>query len=171
MAPETAAAYAQAALAAVPHLAFGDATVAWASPNVIQEWATSVRGSHLHLLIVLDSLHAWSEGGEGAASEYEQLNAGIAALRTLAHVLSCTIMVICERNRMSMEKGGLSAAAGTRKVEYVSELVFDLSAKDDPAFNSNGEKEVTLKIVKNRHGTCDRVELLFHGACQSFRER
>jgi replicative DNA helicase len=70
-----------------------------------------------------------------------------------------------------MVKGGLSAAAGTRKIEYGATLVLELQRDEDARENAKGEIEVTLKIAKNRNGPVGReIPLLFNGKLQRFRE-
>lgn len=166
---ETAGRFVRAAIAQVPQMAIADATQAWATPEWIQEAARSVRGSSPHLLIVVDSLHSWAEGAGVGATEYETLNEAIAQLRRLGSVLSCSVLAIAERNRLNMKAGGLSAGAGTRKIEYGAEAVLDLSCEEEARFDVTGEKPVELRIVKNRHGICTKVPLRFHGALQRFK--
>jgi replicative DNA helicase len=168
--PEQSLAYARAALTKVPTLAFADATRAWASPEWLRDHAEAVRGDNPFLLIVVDSLHSWAEGADfPRMTEYDILNAAIASLRQLAGMLSCSVVAIAERNRISMSGGGLSAGAGTRKIEYGAETVIDLQCEQDVQFDARGEKPVSLKVVKNRNGDRGACELSFHGALQRFR--
>jgi replicative DNA helicase len=170
--PAAAAKLARLAIAAAPQLAIVDATQAFASPAWISQAATVVRADGPYLLIVIDSIHAWADSAPGdGGSEYERLNAAVAALRGLAQQLACPVLGIAERNRGAMAGGGLSASAGSRKFEYSGESVWDLSRADDTSPNAAGEVEVTLKLVKNRNGAPNRtVRLLFHGALQRWRE-
>ena len=154
-----------------PLLAFADATRAFAPPEWLRDAALAVRGDAPHLLIVVDSVHSWAEGAPGEASEYDALNAALAALRHLASELECPVLAIAERNRASMERGGLSAGAGTRKIEYGAEAVIDLARPEDAAPDASGEVVVTARLVKNRHGAVGRkVKLRWHGALQRFEE-
>jgi replicative DNA helicase len=170
LAPEDSLAKARQAIQAVPHLALADAADAWASPEWIKEAALAVRGDGRHVLVVVDSIHSWSEGSDADLVEYDRLNAAIAALRTLAGQLGCPILGIAERNRASMTGGGLSASAGSRKFEYTGESVLDLSVdeKGGPPLPV-GETPVVLHIAKNRNGAAGkRLRLSFHGALQRF---
>jgi predicted nucleic acid-binding protein len=88
----------------------------------------------------------------GDASEYDRLNAALAALRELAHQLACPVVVVAERNRGSMKEGGMSASAGSRRFEYVAEGVLALERSDADAA-AGGEVEVKLRVQKNRHGS------------------
>jgi replicative DNA helicase len=164
---------ARRAIEAAPDLAFVDATRAAATPEYLQRCAQIVRGDAKHLLLVIDSLHTWTQsaGADSGASEYEALNAAIRALQMLASNLACPLLMISERNRDSMKSGGLNAGAGTRKIEYQGETVIDLERKSDAQENGAGEVEITLKLAKNRHGSIGKpMPLKFHGALQRFSE-
>lgn len=161
------------AIEAAPLLAIADATRAFAGPSWLAQAARIVRGDGPHLLLlVVDSIHSWAESAPGdSASEYERLNAAVASLRSLATQLDCAVLGIAERNRMSMSTGGLSASAGSRKFEYGGESVWELNRKEDAVPDGAGEVAVTLRLVKNRNGSPNRkVDLLFHGALQRWRE-
>ncbi len=159
---------------AVPHLALLDATQAAVTPAQLLPLAEGARNlgpGVPHLLIVVDSLHSWAESLAGSAPEYEALNLGLSALRGVAARLNCPVLAVAERNRVSMDKGGLSAGAGSRKIEYGAESVIDLDVDKDAAEDISGEKPVTLRIAKNRHGAAGpKLTLRFHGAMQRFTE-
>jgi hypothetical protein len=156
---------------AAPLLCLGDATQAPASPSWLQQTAEAVRGEAPHLLLVVDSLHSWTDALAEGAPEYEALNAGLAALRQLAAALGCVVLAVAERNRASMAAGGLSAGAGTRKIEYGAETVLELDRKEDALPDAGGEVPVTVRIRKNRNGSPGgELGLRFHGALQRFRE-
>ena len=162
---------ARKAEATVPLLAFADGTTTIANPDWIRDAALAVRRDAPHLLLVVDSVHSWAASAQNGATEYDALNAGLAALRALSHELACPVLAVAERNRASMNNGGLSAGAGTRKIEYGAEVVIDLERKDDAHPDARGEVPVTAKLVKNRHGAVgSKVALRWHGALQQFRE-
>ena len=129
LAPADSLALARQACATAPGLALADATQAFAEVNWLQTAAQAARGEARHVLLVVDSLHSWSEGASDVLTEYDALNAAIAALRALAGTLGCPVLAIAERNRMSMKTGGLSASAGSRKFEYGAETVIGLAAE------------------------------------------
>lgn len=164
---------AQEACAAAPKLAILDATCTFASAEWIRRTAEAVRGDLPHLLIVLDSLHSWADGVPTEADEYARLGAATGSLRTLAGVLNVPILVVAERNRTSMRTGGMSAGAGSRKIEYGAESVWELDRKDDQRIPGGlSEYPVILTISKNRNGSAGmKIELMFHGALQRFGER
>jgi replicative DNA helicase len=158
-------------IAQVPRLAIADATLAYANPTWIREATLGIRGDSPDVLIVLDSFHSWARTSGVAATEYDLLNEALAALRRLAADLECPVLAICERNRQSMQAGGLHAGAGTRQIEYGAELVLDLGHADDARAGPDGEVAVKLKVAKNRNGPSGQtVDLWFSGAYQRFRE-
>lgn len=171
------------AVEAAPQMAFVDATRAPAPPFPdpnnprrfsLLEAARITRGDAPHLLIVIDSLHSWAGAWRlQGASEYDTLNMAIEALQRLAAELECPILFVSERNRSSMEAGGLNAGAGTRRIEYAAETMIDLHRADakDSKEDSDGKVCVTLRLEKNRHGAAGKkIALKFHGATQCFSE-
>ena len=183
LSPETSLSYARRGAAAAPYLALVDATRAGAELSFLQECAEVIRlraqnsgQDARQVLIVVDSLHSWAEGvamsnRAGESNEYELLNAALAGLRTFSHAANCPVLAIAERNREGMKSGGLSAGAGTRKLEYGAETVFDLS-RDESAREGGGPIEINVRLAKNRNGAAGKTApLLFHGARQLFEER
>jgi replicative DNA helicase len=172
LSPTTVVSYARQAAAASPDLYVADGTMAFADPMWIRQAALVARGEDdAPLLVVVDSLHSWIEGAPENLAEYEALNAGLAVLRSLAGGLNCPVLAVAERNRVSMKGGGLTAGAGTRKIEYGSSSVLDLARDPDKPTDAAGEADVTLTLAKNRNGAAGKkVALKFHGALQRFRE-
>jgi len=169
--PEDSLALARRAAESAPRLVFADATRAWAPPDWILEVARLIKGDAPHMLLVVDSVHSWVEGMPGNVDEYTALNAGLGALRRVAQELTCPVLAIAERNRLSMKDGGLSAAAGSRRFEYGAESVLSLSREDKSVVDATGEVPVTLTIEKNRHGAPGkRIKMTFNGALQRFTE-
>lgn len=165
------------AIAQAPDLCLADATCAAAPVGWIADAARIVRDAaqdeseKRHVFIVIDSFHSWATRLANGLTEYESLGLAITDLQTLAHTLSCPILAICERNRGSMNGGGLNAGAGTRKIEYSGETVIDLNRAEEAHPNADGEVLVKLRFSKNRHGAAGRsVDLMFDGALQRFRE-
>ncbi len=171
--PDDAEALAMRAIEAAPLLAFVDATQAAASQAYLLECAEIVKGDAPHLLIVIDSLHTWTQtiaATESTLSEYEALNYGIRALQMLAASMRSPVLIVSEQNRDSMKSGGLNAGAGSRKIEYQAETVIDLNC-DKTKISAKKESEVTLKVQKNRHGASGHeLKLWFNGPTQRFRE-
>ena len=172
LAPALAGELARKAIKTTPALALLDGTDAYATGTDILNGAEATRRldpENSHLLIVVDSLHSWAEKGQG--DEYVRLAEHLSTLKQIAARLKCPILAISERNRASMNDGGLSAGAGHRGIEYGCESLFDLGCKKNAEPDANGEIEVTLKIEKNRNGAKGKaISLLFNGALQCFQE-
>jgi replicative DNA helicase len=161
---------ARRAIATAPQLAIVDATRCAAPPAYLLDCMHIVRGDEPHFLLVVDSAQSWAEAMNTGSSEYETLNAGLAALRNLAHSLNCPVLAISERNRESMSSGGMSAGAGSRKIEYGAEAIIDLGREADARPDLTGEVPVKLRLAKNRHGAPGKsVVLSFNGALQRFK--
>lgn len=160
-----------AAAAACPNLALLDATQAFVGPELLDAAARKVRGDSPHVLVVMDSIHSWTDSLPGDIEEYVALGSALGALRTLARRLDCPILGIAERNRSSMKTGGLHASAGNRKFEYSGEAVIELDEAKDATRTGSGEIPVDLKLSKNRNGARGKtVNLLWHDNYQRFRE-
>lgn len=157
---------------AVPLLAFTDATRARVTPNDLEQLIIAVHQlkRDAPMLLVVDSVHSWVDSFNDAdVTEYERLGAAIDDLNGIANRHQLAILAITERNRFAMRTGGLSASAGTRKFEFRAESVWSLQIDGEPA---RGEKvtPMTLQVEKNRSGALDRIDLLFEGQYQRFRE-
>jgi replicative DNA helicase len=160
---------AQTACAAAPDLALMDATTASATADHILMVARAIRGDARSVLVVVDSLQSWSSAAFSEYTEYDRLATGLADLRIVAQQLAAPVLMISERNRASMQKGGLSAGAGHRGIEHGTESVWSLNRDDDDRPGPLGEVPIKLKIEKNRNGTTGKtVNLSFYGATQKF---
>jgi replicative DNA helicase len=147
-----------------------DATTAHAPGDYLLEVATIAKDQGGHLLIVVDSVHSWIESSPDMLSEYDALNAGLVALRQLAHALACPVLTLAERSRAAMKDGGVNAAAGSRRFEYGAESVISLDRKG-AIDSTNGAVPIELVLDKNRHGASGRkIKLHFLGAVQRFEE-
>lgn len=83
--------------------------------------------------------------------------------------------MVCEQSRAAIAGGGgVNSGAGScsiecRSIEYGAEIVFDLQVGKEAS--GLGEREVAVKIAKNRHGAAGMtVNLQFNGALQRFKE-
>ena len=171
LAPSAAVALARKAATAAPLLAVADGTLAFADLGWLRDAAEVVRGDSERFLLAVDSLHAWADRAPGDAPEYERICAAVEGLRALAASLGCPVLAVAERNRAGMRDGGPSAGAGSRKLEYAAESVWDLHRDADAVAEAAGEVPVTLVLAKNRSGAAGRkISLRFHGALQRFRE-
>lgn len=164
----------------LPSFAILDGTSGYASPQQILDVAESLkdRAETKQVLVVIDSIQVWAKTVRGvdndfaAASEYELLNAGLGSLSSLASVLKSPVLAVSHRNRVGNRSNdaSLHSAKGSGEVEYLAESVIDLTRKDEQP-DSNGEVEISLKVLKNRHGIPGlSIPLKFCGRIQKFRE-
>jgi replicative DNA helicase len=159
------------AVTEAPDLTLADATLAPARVDWIRDRAKDARGGAAKVLLVIDSLHSWAEISMPDLDEYQRLNMAISGLRKISAELACPVLVVTERNRVGMEKSGLHAGAGTRKIEYGVESLWDLKIAEKAENDAAGEKPITLILEKNRNGAPNvKVDLKFHGALQRFRQ-
>ena len=174
LAPDDAVRKAEQAIAAAPLLALVDATRSYLDPDLLKEFALSVRADARHVLVVVDSVHSWAEASALAVSEYDALNGHLAALRRIASLVNCPVLGVAERNRAAMATGGLNSAAGSRKFEYGAESVVGLAvdeAKDGPALLPP-QKPIRITVEKNRNGAAGMsLKAVFNGALQHFSDR
>jgi replicative DNA helicase len=170
------------AIEKTPNLSIFDATRSRVTCEEIkQEAAKRINNNQPYLLIIIDSLHSWADTTyDQLPTEYERLNTALADLRKMALTINCAVLLIAERSRAANE-GGLSAGAGSRKIEYGSETVIELErekvkdesgktidAEFDPFTN---EVPIIVKISKNRNGIPGgKVKVTFNGAFQLFTE-
>src|SRR5436190_934275 len=111
--------------------------------------ALAIRGDARSVLVVVDSLHSWSSAAFAEGDEYARLAVGLADLLGVAQQLGAPVLVIAERNRASMAKGGMSAGAGHRGIEFGAESVWSLNREENDRLGPLGDVTVTLKIEKN----------------------
>jgi replicative DNA helicase len=168
LAPATSLALARQAAQSVPDLALADATQTYANPFWIRDAALATKGEAKHFLLIVDSVHSWAESAAHESTEYDALNAALAALRGLAHQLECPVLAISERNRDSMGKGGMSAGAGTRKIEYGAETVLDLGreagAREDALAKWKSKRSSPRTVTARR---VRKWQCVFMARCKS----
>jgi replicative DNA helicase len=164
----------------LPNLALLDGTFGYASPQQILDVAESLkeRSGSSQVLIIIDSIQVWAKTVRGfdsdfaGASEYELINASLGSLSSLASQIKSPVLAVSHRNRVGNRSNdaSLHSAKGSGEVEYLAESVIDLTRKDEQP-DMNGEVEISLKILKNRHGVPGfNIPLKFCGRIQKFRE-
>lgn len=177
LAPDVSMDLARRAVASAPDMWLLNATTCYPRRADIQNVAQAARGDGRHVLVVVDSVHAWAQGAGDALTEYEAMNAHLKALNDMALDLNCAVLAVAERNRASMSKGGMSAGAGTRKLEYGAWTVLSLQRQnegedgEESLIEMQDEIPVVLKVQKNRSGSAGKKILLnFHKPFQRLSE-
>jgi replicative DNA helicase len=150
------------------------------SPEQIISLTEQIRKDNGHVLIVIDSFHAWvqSDPSPSSASEYDRLNAAVGQLLTIAANLKCPVIAVTEQNRASFGKHApeekLHAGAGTRKLEYSPETVLSLRRvnSDNEEQNGNKDTDMILTFEKNRNGAQGaKIPLIFQSEYMGFKEK
>ena len=146
----------------------------------IISFAEQIRKDNGHVLIVIDSFHAWvqSDPSPSSASEYDRLNVAVGQLLTIATNLKCPVIAVTEQNRASFGKHApeekLHAGAGTRKLEYSPETVLSLRRVNNDSEEQKGNKDIDMILTfeKNRNGEQGKkVTLLFQSGFMGFKEK
>jgi DNA primase len=155
-------------LARCGQVRFVDASTQRVGMTYLEEKMRELRRTDIssHALMIVDSLHTWVDGlrQDQDVSEYNAISEGIDKLRTLANNLQISVMLIAERNRNAMKDGGLSAVAGSRRVEYGSDLVLGLDKAEDQLDPHGTIATVELRVLKNRNGWATSMQFNFDGS-------
>ncbi len=168
------------ALDSCPELYIANGMTEYISPEQIISFAEQIREDSAHVLIVIDSFHAWvqSDPSPSSASEYDRLNAAVGQLLTIATNLKCPVIAVTEQNRASFGKHApeekLHAGAGTRKLEYSPETVLSLrrASYENEELKTNLDRDMILTFEKNRNGKQgEQITLIFQSGYMGFKEK
>jgi replicative DNA helicase len=117
--------------------------------------------------LFVDSIHAYAEQAYPNLDEYPAMNRVVRELRALAMDRQIPVVTLQERSR-ALKNGGLSAGAGSRKLEYSAEVVLEL---DVVPGGTDHATRINMTVSKNRQGPRDVViGFEFDGATQRFCE-
>lgn len=162
---------------ASPGLLLADAKRTPAPAQWVAETAEGWRDHHKaeHILIVIDSLHAWttslSSNFSGDMSERDRINQVLAWIGEITSHLSCAVLFIAHRNRSDRKGGGMASVLGSGQIEYLAENMISLE-KSDGDSGSRYLKDITVKVDKSRHGPeGEDIILNFDGRIQEFTVR
>ena len=165
----------QATAAQFPRLAIAEAVGIPIKPAMIRQWAYVNQRTDKHSLLIIDSLHSWafSVVDSNEATEKQILDTALKHLRRISKDLKIPIIVIAERNRYSMERGGMSAASGSARIEYGADVVMELDYEkkgygDNVPIPGQSGRTMVLKLSKNRDGEAKSVRLFFDPAYMKF---
>jgi hypothetical protein len=126
-------------------------------------------------LLVVDSVHTIARlAGAPDVREYDRLSDALTSLDTIARHFGVAVLGVAERNREAMQGGGITAAAGHRLFEYVSEAMLSLDVERDnnqnPVRRADDAVKLTMRVLKNRNGELAEVALWFDGKLMRFTE-
>lgn len=149
-----------------PMLHIADGLRAPVKPADLAVMVEGIRKTHGsdHLLIVIDSVHAWATGVYSDRTEYDALRDACEELSAHGVSWGVPILGVAERNRASQKEGGQNASAGSRKFEYKAESVFGLDRDPDQTPDPTSTA-VLLDISKNRNGEANgqKLNFMFNG--------
>ncbi len=162
----------------LPNFAILDGTFGYASPQQIYDIADALkeRAKTSQVLVIIDSIQVWAktvrmvDAEFVGTSEYDLINSALNSLSSLANQLKSPVLAVSHRNRQGnrSQDASLHSAKGSGEVEYLAESVIDLTRKDEQP-DANGEVEISLKVLKNRHGIPGtNFPLKFCGRIQKF---
>ncbi|MHB8702886.1 MAG: DnaB-like helicase C-terminal domain-containing protein [Candidatus Tyrphobacter sp.] len=151
-----------------PYIGIIDAVTAPCPEDLLKNTVTAMRKHGDHVFLVVDSLHAWARSMNPQLDEYQAVSNAVDIIRSSSAKLNVGALTILERNRASMESGGLSAGASSRKIEYSAEAIIELQYVAEGA---DGISLINLKMNKNRNGRAGvKIGYAFDGAMQRFEE-
>ncbi len=138
----------------------------------IMREALALRDRHgaKHVMVLLDSLHAWAATAIGAETEHERADLAILSLDSTTKRLGVSVVAIFERSMATMGAKGATNGKGSATLGYKPDLTLNLDPVGQTIL-ATGRKRVALYVAKNRDGE-DRfvIPLEFEGRIQRFFE-
>lgn len=140
-----------------PNFTMVDGTMEPVCPEELEELIEAMKFGRPseYYLVVIDSIQSWANAAyDTDEGEYIKIGRAMDHLHAIAYKHKVTILILCEQNRASRkgEVDVLSAGAGSRKLEYVPEVVVLLSTVKDPENRIDKMVEVNVEVAKNRSG-------------------
>ena len=174
LSPDTIRDLAQRSLADLPLVEMIDATALPISVAEIEREAVALRKRHSakHVLVVIDSLHAWSLRSLTAVEkEYDRIGEAIRDLDGAAKSHHLSIITILERSLATMRDPSATSGKGHGGIGYAGEVALNLDAVGG-LNETTGRRQIKLGIPKNRHGEQGfAIEMEFEGRLQRFTQR
>lgn len=158
-------------------LALVDAVSSRITPEQIRLLAVALKegAGADHVLIILDSAHAWIRQriAISGRDEYSETNTAIGDLLEIADTMKCPVVTINHKTREGNKGNSAQAhsSKGSGLWEYQVDTGIDLGLDENAVTDAEGEKTVWANVWKNRNGEPNvKQALKFHGGFQSFRE-
>lgn len=170
--PETIRDLAAQTLRDLPMVALMDATAQPRSMALIARAAVALRDQHgaKHVLVVLDSFHAWTIRNVKAESEYDRLTRAIQQIDGAAKTNNLAVIAVLERSLGSMRSPSATSGKGHAGIGYAGEIAINLDT-EGALGHRTGTQPVTMTISKNRHGSQGfTIPMTFEGRLQRFSE-
>jgi replicative DNA helicase len=124
-------------------------------------------------LLVVDYLQLVRPPTHRAQNRSQEVGAISRGLKAIAHDLKIPVLGLCQLNRQVEQIGGEPSTSHLRdsgELEQDSDVIIFVSRPH--LFNDTELPDrCVLKVAKHRNGGIGKVELVFNGATQTFRER
>ncbi|HUY61223.1 MAG TPA: DnaB-like helicase C-terminal domain-containing protein [Candidatus Dormibacteraeota bacterium] len=143
-----------------------------APPRDVGVWLAALAERGPFALCIIDSIHMWAaRWAPPEATEYQAISLGMMQARALAVEHGAAVLATGEMNRDGLKNGGgLNTGAGSRRLEYASDVVCELRRAAGAKPDGRGAVPVTIAVHKNRFGMPREVEATFNGSLQRFGE-
>jgi len=172
LSPEEIRDLAQRTLDDLPLVEILDATTSVVTIDEITREAKALRERHgsAHVLVVLDSMHAWSGRALATEKEYDRLTQAITLVDGAAKRENISVLAILERSLATMRTPSATSGKGHAGLGYSCEIAINLDVVGQTNLVT-GLKRVDMTVSKNRHGEQGFViPLTFEGRLQRFAE-
>lgn len=164
---------AQRTLDELPLVEMIDATALPISVAEIEREAVALRKRRTakHVLVILDSLHAWSQRTLASIDkEYDRIGQAIRTLDAAAKTHQLSVVAVLERSLATMRDPSATSGKGHAGIGYAGEIALNLDAVGG-LNEATGRRQIKLSVAKNRHGEQGFViEMEFEGRLQRFTE-
>jgi replicative DNA helicase len=128
------------------------------------------------VLVVIDHLQIFPTEKPGLDDMKSKLDYLISEFKAISEQLNATILLISEKNRESYTKPSIGSYMGSAGIEYGVDLAMLLHEPGEETKDTKietedkDERDIELRIVKNRFGKKSRIKLTFYGAFSNFEE-
>ncbi len=127
------------------------------------------------IFIVVDHLQIIPTNKPELTDMKARLDYLVGEFKAISEQYNATILLISEKNRSSYERQWLGAYMGSAGIEYgvdVAMLLYEQGEEHqgDRGAEDQAERDIELRIVKNRFGQKNTVRLRFYGAFSCFAE-
>ena len=123
------------------------------------------------VFVVIDHLQIFPCDKPGLDDMKSRLDYLVAEFKAMCEQYNATILLISEKNRQSYERQSLGAFMGSAGIEYGVDLAMLLHEEgEDQGSYKDGDRELELKIAKNRFGRRADISMIFYPNISAFFE-
>lgn len=125
------------------------------------------------IFVVIDHLQIFPCDKPGLADMKSRLDYLVAEFKAISEQLNATVLLISEKNRSSYEKEWLGSYMGSAGIEYgvdLAMLIHEKGEEEQAQPIDEDERDLKLKIVKNRFGKRADISMRFYPDVSHFDE-